>query len=130
MHFGKVVLLIVFSTVFLFGCAENQAALEKSGAKSMSSSELKARYSKELKSKWSNNRTSGTATHRPDGTASVDWGSGNDTGTWRIVGDTLCQKWKTAREGKEYCITIFKVGEGKYKYYNPDGSYRSESRDM
>ncbi len=130
MNIGKLVLFIVFSTAFLFGCAENQAALEKSGAKPLTGAELQARFSKEVNTTWNTDKNSGTFASRPDGTMSVDWGKGNDTGTWRIVGDTVCRKWKTIREGKELCFTLFKVGEGKYKLYDPDGSYRSESSDI
>ena len=130
MRVSKSMLLTVFSAALLFGCAGNQAALEKSGAKQMTGSELKERYSKERNASWTNVRgSSGTATRRPDGTALVDWGSGSDTGTWRIVGDTLCSKWQTAREGKEYCLTVFKVDDGQLKWFEADGSYLATSRD-
>ncbi len=43
---------------------------------------------------------------------------GQDTGTWRIVGDTLCLKYKFVFNGQETCLRIFKVGDNAYETWS------------
>ena len=49
-----------------------------------------------------------------------DGTGGQDTGTWRIVGDTLCLKFRFFPEG-EHCATHYKVGDNAYEYTRYDG---------
>lgn len=130
MRLKKNILSIIFSAGLLFGCAENMADFQKkTGAKPMTGAELKARYSKIETNSWTAaNGNSGTGIINPNGTASVDWGSGGDTGTWHIKGDTVCHKWTTIRDGKEYCLTTFKVGDKKYRNFKSDGSLSSTTQ--
>jgi hypothetical protein len=44
-----------------------------------------------------------------------------DTGSWRVEGDTLCFKWAIIREGAEACHMHYKVGENAYQAWNGEG---------
>ena len=63
------------------------------------------------------------------GTANINWngpdGSGSDTGSWRIEGNTKCVTWQTLMEGEENCMTVYKVDEGQYNLFNGNGSMNS-----
>ena len=60
--------------------------------------------------------------YHPNGSGNLDWGSGTDTGNWRIDGNTLCAKWKIVRDGKEGCFRGYRIGEGEYAVFLPDGT--------
>ncbi|MGI9491274.1 MAG: hypothetical protein ACR2QF_02490 [Geminicoccaceae bacterium] len=63
------------------------------------------------------------------GGANINWqgpsGSGSDTGSWRIEGNTNCVTWQTLMEGEENCMTVYKVDEGQYNLFNGNGSMNS-----
>ena len=63
------------------------------------------------------------------GTANIRWngpdGSGSDTGTWKIEGNTNCVTWQTLMDGEENCMTVYKVDEGQYNLFNGNGSMNS-----
>ena len=45
-----------------------------------------------------------------------------DSGSWRIVGDTVCVQWKVQRGGTENCYRHYKVGDNLYQsWYVADG---------
>ena len=115
----------------LAGCASREADMKATGGKPMTGAELLQRNSKEVKIAWNTPQGyAGVDTYRPDGTASVDYGKGTDTGVWRVVDDTLCTTWKTLRNGAEKCFVVYKVGDGKYKSFNSDGSLASDSHEI
>ena len=50
---------------------------------------------------------------------------GQDRGTWRIDGDTVCFKWSFIRGGQESCFRFYKVGENAYESrFAKDGRLR------
>lgn len=54
-------------------------------------------------------KSDGTMVGRTQDLAS--WlGRGYDQGTWWVVRDQLCQKWKMWLEGKPYCFTLRQAG--------------------
>lgn len=38
-------------------------------------------------------------------------GSAFDRGTWWVVADRLCHRWRSWLKGKDHCVTLRKVGE-------------------
>jgi hypothetical protein len=54
--------------------------------------------------------------YKSDGTAK--WGDGS-TGTWKVDGERFCDH---PAGDKEYCRTVYKVGNHKYQLICPDGS--------
>ena len=63
------------------------------------------------------------------GTANIAWkgpeGGGNDTGSWKIEGNTNCVTWQNLMDGEENCMTVYKVDEGQYNLFNGNGSMNS-----
>lgn len=63
------------------------------------------------------------------GNANISWdgpsGSGSDTGSWKIEGNTNCVTWQTLMDGEENCMTVYKVAEGQYNLFNGNGSMNS-----
>jgi hypothetical protein len=57
-----------------------------------------------------------TGIYKSDGTAK--WGDGS-AGTWRVDGDKFCDH---PAGDKEYCRTVYKVGNNQYQLMRPDGS--------
>jgi hypothetical protein len=60
------------------------------------------------------------------GRAFVQWtGAGTvtqDSGYWRVEGDTLCLKWlKVIYPGVERCTRIHRIGENAYQAWNAEG---------
>ncbi|MBI3030795.1 MAG: hypothetical protein HYY64_14915 [Candidatus Rokubacteria bacterium] len=53
---------------------------------------------------------------------------GQDLGTWRMVGDTFCLKYKTVRGGMETCFRHYKVGDNTYQIWLTDGRFNSAYR--
>lgn len=47
-------------------------------------------------------------------------GTYRDTGTWRISGDSFCQRWQTWNGGKEQCFTVQRDG-GTMHWSSSDG---------
>ena len=62
----------------------------------------------------------GVYTSYPDGRIAVDWGSGQDTGTYTIKGDKVCSTWKTIRDGKERCFVGYQMPDGTMRGYIAD----------
>jgi hypothetical protein len=63
-----------------------------------------------------------TVDYFPDGRQIIDWGSGNDTGTFRINEDEFCSTWSRLRNGEESCSTIYKISETEYEFIGSDGT--------
>ncbi|MGI9501380.1 MAG: hypothetical protein ACR2P3_15195 [Geminicoccaceae bacterium] len=70
-----------------------------------------------------------TASFGATGAANIAWkgpdGSGQDTGSWKIEGNTNCVTWQTLMDGEENCMTVYKVDEGQYNLFNGNGSMNS-----
>ena len=64
---------------------------------------------------WVNGKYSGTSSYMADGSASMTGPSGSESGTWRIKGSQLCDKWKESRKGSEKCFTYTQTSPGTYK---------------
>ncbi|TBN54330.1 hypothetical protein EYR15_05705 [Hansschlegelia quercus] len=45
----------------------------------------------------------------------------NDSGSWWVDGENLCQKWKSWYNGKPFCFTIEKLAPGKIAWTRDDG---------
>lgn len=60
--------------------------------------------------------TTWTGIYKSDGTAK--WGDGS-TGTWRVDGERFCDH---PAGDKEYCRTVYKMGDHKYQLIRPNGS--------
>ncbi len=69
------------------------------------------------------------ATFDRSGTANIQWkgpeGSGSDTGSWKIEGNTNCITWQTLMDGEENCMTVYKVDKDQYNLFNGNGSMNS-----
>jgi hypothetical protein len=55
--------------------------------------------------------------YRTDGTTT--WSNGS-SGTWRLDGDRFCNS--SLGDYKEYCRSVFQIGNKKYQLVRPDGS--------
>lgn len=44
-----------------------------------------------------------------------------DSGRWWVNGEKLCQKWTNWYDGKVFCFTLQKVGEGQLAWRRDDG---------
>ena len=57
-----------------------------------------------------------------DGTGNQEYLGKSDgsthVGTHRVVGDTMCWKWKTIRDGAERCLNVFVQEDGTYQSYH------------
>ena len=54
--------------------------------------------------------------YKSDGTVTYD---GGGTGTWRVDGDQFCDH---ASGDKEYCLTVYKLGDKKYQWMRSGGA--------
>ena len=118
-------LLIPVTLSYLTGCAPTSQTLTKQGLQPLSQPELEALYHKARTVRWKSVQGGrGTATF-VGGKATVDWGSGNDVGSYDISNGQFCTTWATVSKGEERCATIFKVGENEYQLFRLDGSYNS-----
>lgn len=70
-----------------------------------------------------------TAQFAASGTASITWegpdGKGQDKSRWQIENNSNCLNWRALSEGKENCITVYKVNDGQYNLFNENGSLNS-----
>ena len=47
----------------------------------------------------------------------------SDQGKWRVTDDgQVCSTWRKMRDGEERCVTLFSLGDNRYKFVRPDGS--------
>lgn len=94
---------------------------EESGGRMLTGAELTERYKAPVRMTWNNaSGNSGTSDIRPDGTLTVDWGGGSDEGEWRIIGDTVCNKYKKVRDGEETCFVQFEMPDGSFRQYEAE----------
>lgn len=56
-----------------------------------------------------------SARYKADGTA--QWGDGS-AGTWRLKGDQFCDQ---PAGGQDVCVSVYKAGDGKYRFV-PSGA--------
>ena len=54
-------------------------------------------------------------------------GAGQDTGTWRISGDTMCVKDQVVYSGDETCFRVFKVGDNAYESWFAERDQQNSS---
>ena len=66
----------------------------------------------------------GSITFDKSGTATILYGDNQDTGSWNIEGEMLCNKWQKLGAGEELCYTVYRklVKPEKYRLFNEDGS--------
>jgi hypothetical protein len=111
--------------VALVGCQTTEERLKKANERNLTNAELTEMFSIARDATWTNPRgSSGTISYKPDGRAAVNWGSGGDTGVWRVVDNTFCQKWKSTNGGKEHCMRVYRGKNGGITQINLDGSER------
>ncbi len=59
---------------------------------------------------------------------SASGGSFTDTGSYRIEGDMVCNKWKVVREGQEKCFVMYALPDGTYEVFDENGVKTSTLR--
>lgn len=117
---------LVCAASALSGCKTTEQQLMESGKTPLKQEALSDQFSRDRTIEWRNSRgNSGTARYMADGAASIQWESGSDVGKWRIANDRLCQHWKNARGGNEYCTKVFPVGDNAYQLISDDGALNS-----
>jgi len=116
--------LMAIVAAALVGCQTSEEALKEAGAKQLTYAELTKIYSVPRTVAWSraDGAASGTSVFQPNGTATVSWERQSDTGTWRIVGYTFCEKWIGALRGAENCYSVYKLKYGSFMTINDDGN--------
>ena len=87
--------------------------------------ELKALLAEPKAIQFATGRSKGIVVLGKDGTASVDGGTFQARGTWRIDGNRYCSKYPGIRRGYETCYTVQNTGGGTYKLYSADGDISS-----
>ena len=83
--------------------------------------ELKALLAETKTIQFATGRSKGIVVLGKDGTASVDGGTFQARGTWRIDGNKYCSKYPGIRRGYETCYTVQKTGGSSYKLHSTDG---------
>lgn len=116
-------LALACAAIVLSACAATESSLRAKGAAPLAGAELTQAYGsgKPLSARATSGGMS-TATFNPDGTATVDWGSGNDTGRWHTDGDRMCVTWTKVRGGEQTCFRTYRTGAGEYAMFRLDGS--------
>ena len=117
--------LLVFALGLLvscWGCSSHEFQLKRSGAKKLNQSELESLFYAERTAEFPILGKVATVDYFPDGRQIIDWGSGNDTGTFRINEDEFCSTWSRLRNGEESCSTIYKISETEYEFIGSDGT--------
>lgn len=125
MNTNKFMLIAMAAGVALGGCKTAEQKVMESGHKPVTHAELQKEYSRDRMVDWSSPNGSGTASYMADGTASVNWGSGSDTGKWWIADGKFCQKWMNVRGGSENCYMTYRIGENRYERFTEQGSLNS-----
>ncbi len=72
------------------------------------------------------NSSRGAIILNPNGIAMVQWlniggTAGQETGTWRIAGETLCIKWKLLFDGADRCERHYRVADNAYESWDAGG---------
>ena len=70
----------------------------------------------------------GIIAFQPDQTAQLDYGSGRDSGTWRIRGDRVCLQWKELSQGLEQCLIFHHDGKDSFKVFDAEGSFNAQAK--
>ncbi len=70
----------------------------------------------------------GTIAFQPDQTAQLDYGTGRDSGTWRIRGDQVCLQWKELSQGLEQCLIFHHDGKDSFKVFDAEGSFNAQAK--
>ncbi|MEM7254133.1 MAG: hypothetical protein AAF493_22170 [Pseudomonadota bacterium] len=114
-HSALIASALLAVSVVLTGCATTEADIRQEFAP-LTGEQLSALITDNA-IQWETDRSRGVAAYAADGSATVDWGTGDDVGTWRIDGDQLCSQWKTVRDGTERCFTVYQTGENQYRSF-------------
>ncbi len=118
-------MLVMFALgalVSCWGCSSHELQLRLSGAKMLSQSELERLFYAERTAEFPVLGGIATVDYFPDGRQIIDWGSGNDTGTFRINKEEFCSTWSRLRNGEESCSKIYKLSETEYEFIGSDGT--------
>lgn len=124
----KLAILCVFCLLaFVFACTTttHEVKIQEAGARLMTQADLEALFSKELNTSYVTPRSKGTSKYLPNGTLTIDWGSGDDTGTYRLVNGQYCSKLDTIRKN-ERCVKVYQVGEKEFHFVGPSGELSSK----
>jgi hypothetical protein len=123
MSIFKFAAVISLGALLLSGCQTTKEELEKAGKAPLTGAQLSARYSQGPSYTFTSSQgASGKIDYAKNGATNVKVGDFEDTGKWRIKGDTVCITWKKIRDGKEGCFTIYDLGNGKQRSLNSDGN--------
>ena len=70
----------------------------------------------------------GSIALHPDRTAELDYGSGRDSGTWRIRDDKVCLRWNELSQGLEQCLIFHHDGKDSFKVFDAEGSFNAHAK--
>ena len=107
--------------LILLSVLAGAASAQEPGAKPLTHGELKELLSKTRIVQFAFGRAKGTLVLAQDGKASVDGGSWQAKGTWRIDGDKYCSRYPGIRRGYETCYSVQSTGANTYKLLSTDG---------
>lgn len=124
----KKMLIMCSLLLFLVGCVTAEKKLQDKGLKPMTQAELESLFNSDQHGNWKSPKGSGTLSYHPDGKSEVDWGSGNDKGSYQINDGKFCSTWTKIRNGKEGCFIVYKTGAKTYRFLNLDGSLNADLR--
>ncbi|MFO7706881.1 MAG: hypothetical protein R6V84_01825 [Desulfobacterales bacterium] len=108
--------------VSCWGCSLHELHLRRSGAQKLNQSELETLFHAKRTVEFPILGRVATVDYYPDGRQVIDWGSGNDTGTFRINEDEFCSTWSRLRNGEESCSKIYRISETEYEFVGNDGT--------
>ncbi len=104
------------------GCSSHELNLRLSGAKMLDQSELEALFYADRSAEFPITGGVATVTYFPDGRQEIDWGSGQDTGRFRIKDEEFCSTWSRLRKSEESCSRIYKISDTEYEFVDSDGT--------
>jgi len=104
------------------GCSSHEVQLRLSGARMLSQSELENLFHAERTVEFPILGQIAIVDYYPDRRQVIHWGSGTDTGIFRIENDWFCSTWSRLRNGEESCSRIYKISETEYEFVGRDGT--------
>ena len=120
---GASLLAVLF---MLSGCGPSRESLRKRGLSPLTHSELESLFSRRRTTRWTSAEgVNGAGAYDEGGAAKLNWRHGQATGSWRIVGDTLCTKYPKIRQGSENCFSLYRTRDNEYQLYFPDGAFNA-----
>lgn len=108
--------------ISFWGCSSHELQLRLSGAKMLDQSELESLFYAERTAEFPITDGVATVDYFPDGRQEIEWGSGKDTGRFRIKNEEFCSSWSRLRKGEESCSKVYKISANEYEFIGSDGT--------